>query len=311
MEKIKILLFAANPAGTDPLDLNREFREIDEEIRYGEYRDGLELIYVPATRPVDLMRKLNKERPHIVHFSGHGSKEAIYFEDEDENDQDSPGNGFGPARDMKLVNTAEAETSGPEDRTKASEPAGTGGSAEILQRRKPSRWWSSTPATVVPSRCAIGDAIGCVVSMDKEISDSSAIRFAASFYGALAFGRSVRCAFDQAVARLKLERTFEELTPTLLVREGIDAEKLVLLGSSSPHPDPESPFTIPFPRNAGFVGRDQDLERLHQCLCRQQPVGIRPAGLMGMGGIGKTQLAVEYAYRHRRRTLGAPSGSMG
>ena len=31
---------------------------------------------------------------------------------------------------------------------------------------------------------AIGESIDCVVSMDQEISDSSAIKFAASFYGA-------------------------------------------------------------------------------------------------------------------------------
>ena len=54
MEKIKVLFFAANPPGTERLDLSREFREIDEEIRYGEYRDCLELIFVPGPRPVDL-----------------------------------------------------------------------------------------------------------------------------------------------------------------------------------------------------------------------------------------------------------------
>ena len=38
MEKIKVLLFAANPRGTAPLDLPREFREIDEEVRRSPFR---------------------------------------------------------------------------------------------------------------------------------------------------------------------------------------------------------------------------------------------------------------------------------
>jgi len=57
-------------------------------------------------------------------------------------------------------------------------------------------------------------------------------------------------------------------------------------------------FTVPFMRNPDFVGRDEDLERLHQALMGKGQVGIRPAGLTGMAGIGKTQLAVEYAYRY-------------
>ena len=58
---------------------------------------------------------------------------------------------------------------------------------------------------------------------------------------------------------------------------------------------------MPFPRNGEFVGRDGDLKRLHASLSGpgSGPVGIRPAGLTGMGGIGKTQLVVEYVYRHR------------
>ncbi len=55
---------------------------------------------------------------------------------------------------------------------------------------------------------------------------------------------------------------------------------------------------MPFPRNHGFVGREEDLAHLHTALQGAETVGIRPAGLTGQGGIGKTQLAVEYCYRH-------------
>jgi WD40 repeat protein len=64
-------------------------------------------------------------------------------------------------------------------------------------------------------------------------------------------------------------------------------------------PDSPPPFLMPFPRNPDFVGRVDDLQGLHAALQERNAVGIRPAGLTGMGGIGKTQLAVEYVYRHR------------
>jgi hypothetical protein len=59
-------------------------------------------------------------------------------------------------------------------------------------------------------------------------------------------------------------------------------------------------FLVPFPRNPDFVGRDEDLAALHAMLQQgNSPVGIRPTVLVGLGGIGKTQLAVEYAHAHR------------
>ena len=62
----------------------------------------------------------------------------------------------------------------------------------------------------------------------------------------------------------------------------------------------ERPWNVPFPRNPFFTGRGQLLERLHeqrhgiQCIALNQP-----QALTGLGGIGKTQIAVEYAYRYR------------
>jgi len=55
---------------------------------------------------------------------------------------------------------------------------------------------------------------------------------------------------------------------------------------------------IPFPRNALFTGREADLEKL-KALC--EPNGsniVISQAVIGMGGIGKTQLAVEFAYRY-------------
>jgi CHAT domain-containing protein len=76
MSKIKILFLAANPATTKPLQLDEEIREITAKVRAAEYRDSLELISQWAVRPDDLLQALLEHKPHIVHFSGHGSSAA-------------------------------------------------------------------------------------------------------------------------------------------------------------------------------------------------------------------------------------------
>jgi tetratricopeptide (TPR) repeat protein len=54
-------------------------------------------------------------------------------------------------------------------------------------------------------------------------------------------------------------------------------------------------------RNPAFTGRDGLLDRLHQRLHPGQPaavVQVQAQALHGLGGVGKTQLAIEYAHRH-------------
>ncbi|MGH3757301.1 FxSxx-COOH system tetratricopeptide repeat protein [Actinophytocola sp.] len=52
------------------------------------------------------------------------------------------------------------------------------------------------------------------------------------------------------------------------------------------------------PRNILFTGRIELLDRLRERLSAGRTTAVLPAALHEMGGIGKTQVAVEYVYRH-------------
>src|SRR4051794_3554443 len=86
MDKVKVLFLAANPAGTQPLKLDEEIRQITAKVRASEHRDSLELVSRWAVRPDDLMQALLEVKPHVVHFSGHGSstEEFILLGDQGE-----------------------------------------------------------------------------------------------------------------------------------------------------------------------------------------------------------------------------------
>ena len=60
-------------------------------------------------------------------------------------------------------------------------------------------------------------------------------------------------------------------------------------------------WNIPFPRNPVFTGREDVLAQLADALKTGQPAALSQAqAISGLGGIGKTQIAIEYAYQHRR-----------
>lgn len=69
-------------------------------------------------------------------------------------------------------------------------------------------------------------------------------------------------------------------------------------------------WNVPYRRNPHFTGRENLLKRLEQQLSRQPSdegtvmrltALTRPQAITGLGGIGKTQIAVEYAYRCREQ----------
>ncbi len=146
------------------------------------------------------MEHLNRYRPQVLHFSGHGNEEEIVFT-----------NDLGQAQPV-------------------SKEALTG----LFKTLK------DDIRVVVLNACfsqaqaeAITQHIDCAIGMSREIGDEAAIIFAAAFYSALGYGRPIGQAFEQGALALKLENVPEHETPRLLSRSGIDAENLYLFGSQT------------------------------------------------------------------------------
>jgi tetratricopeptide (TPR) repeat protein/transcriptional regulator with XRE-family HTH domain len=58
-------------------------------------------------------------------------------------------------------------------------------------------------------------------------------------------------------------------------------------------------WTIPYPRNLFFLGREEVLAQLRRQFLATQSLDLpQPQAISGLGGIGKTQVVLEYAYRH-------------
>jgi tetratricopeptide (TPR) repeat protein len=64
---------------------------------------------------------------------------------------------------------------------------------------------------------------------------------------------------------------------------------------------PRELWNVPYRRNPLFIGRDDILDRIHNYFASNLPSHTHIQALNGLGGIGKTQIVVEYAYRWHQR----------
>src|SRR5579859_562563 len=93
-------------------------------------------------------------------------------------------------------------------------------------------------------------------------------------------------AVPQASVRLHLSRFF-----------GLPPQDL--FGDAESLPPPTRLWGVPFPRDPFFTGREDLLHQIHTALWADPPtVHTSSCALYGLGGMGKTHLALEYAYRH-------------
>ena len=189
-EKIRILFLSANPWTTGRILVDEEAREISERLQEGPHRDQFELHNHGAVRPIDFQRLLLKYEPEIVHFSGHGSKrQRILF-------------------------------SGTHGRSRALDQQGL---TNLLAL------YSSHVRLVLLNACftnaqaqSISEVVNYSIGTSKAIGDKASVAFAGAFYRALGFGKSVKEAFESAIAELALTKMPRSRGIELFVRNGVD-----------------------------------------------------------------------------------------
>lgn len=78
-------------------------------------------------------------------------------------------------------------------------------------------------------------------------------------------------------------------------------EDLSLLSATARRTPLPTVWNIPYPRNPLFTGRERILTQIADSLKMGQPTMLsQPLAISGLGGVGKTQIAIEYAYRQRQ-----------
>lgn len=192
---VKILFLAANPVETNRLMLGEEANQIEDRIRRADLRDLFELESHWALRVDEIPGLLLQHRPTIVHFSGHGSRASeIILED-----------GSGGAHPVPLKALGDLFSIMKDD----------------------IRCVVMNSCHSEPQAQAIAEYIDCVVGMSKQVPDTAAVSFAATFYEMLGYGRSIGFAFKVACWMLSAKGLGEDKTPRLICRNA-DAEEIVL-----------------------------------------------------------------------------------
>ncbi len=196
-EKVTVLFLAANALKNAPLQLDAEVRDIQDNIRKSEYRDAINFVTRWATQPLDILQAINEVKPQIVHFSGHGAEsDGLVLQGEDGNPAIVP-----LAAIVQVMLSA----------------------SDMIRLVFFNVCFSDDEAKTVVNY------VEAAIGMQRAISDEAARVFAAQFYSALGFGKSLKNAFEQAKAALMLTGIAEENTPFLYVKEGLDPAQLVLV----------------------------------------------------------------------------------
>lgn len=182
----KVLAVLANPSGSTRLRLDAEQRAISECIKRSRYRDAISLRSCPAATVDDVRRALLEDDYTIVHFSGHGTRSGLVFED-----------------------TSQAWSVPPMEAL-----------ADLLAEYAPPLECVLLNACYsVHQGRFMSMGVPFTIGMEQPISDHAAIDFSAAFYDSIGAGKDIAFSFRQGVHQLRLASSPDRDVPVLLRRD--------------------------------------------------------------------------------------------
>ena len=192
---LRILMLAASPKDTSKLALEHEHVLLRNRMRQNLEAANCELLFEYAVRPLDLQLALKNNKPHVIHFAGHGNREGIWLEDDE-------GNSLPLSKEVLAI---------------------------LLDAGRPEL------RLVVLNACSstqqldkLREVVDFIIGTRAPVLDEVALCFTAHFYEGVAVGNSVRDAFLKAQGKVadgarQLAENYE-----LLIREGADGSKSLL-----------------------------------------------------------------------------------
>ncbi len=176
VQKCDVLVLAANPSSTPTLQLKQEAQLIRDKL-------GKDYIVHAEENAVieDLSKYLLQYEPKILHFSGHGSSDGEI-----------------------ILNNRQGEEAVLfiEDLSKL-----------LSTVQKPIECVVFNACFSLQKADFLAQQVNCVIGMEKEISDDSALIFAEEFYQGLGYGRSYYNAFEMGINGIKRLRLPDSQIP--------------------------------------------------------------------------------------------------
>ncbi|MBQ1094254.1 CHAT domain-containing protein [Streptomyces sp. B93] len=202
-EKLRVLWLGAGPEG----DLRgpREQDRIREAVHAATHRDRVVVDAHPAATAAHLLTQLPRFRPHVVHFSGHGNEDELFFEE----NKDVRHYGV-PVKAQTFTDVLAAVDEPPQ---------------LVLLLACDSAAQAEKLTGTVPF------AIG----MTGEIDDETAINYAARFYATLCEGQSLRAAHNLAKVALRHAEFPDHDAPVMFHAPHADPARAVLVSPPNAH----------------------------------------------------------------------------